>query len=222
MYRRNKKSQKKHIVTFVVVGVLVSAAIIGCLVLYSRPKVASVNAKAPATNQGRPKFVFDTVKTPGWLTLGNNWPDASAADPAYRNEVPVSDISVHQCKAMSHCASLDTDVIGGNCFVMASYNKGAENLDKKLADTIEQNRKFGTTIEEVGVKMLKISTYEGEKDYQLHLYDYQSKGGEALLRGNALGYVPLSDGYIDMRAVCAEASQLEQSIPTIQALRLAM
>ena len=167
-------------------------------------------------------FVYDTAKTPGWWTSGNNYPDPSTADSNTPKDAkwPVVDISLHQCKITTKCSNPEQDTAGAHCFVSTFYMDGTIEPDKAIADMVSQNKGWGTTVTEVGSKTLTMSTPDGDKSYVLHQFDYNTNGGETIKRGNAQGYIPLGSGYIDIRAVCDEASQLDEATPALNAISL--
>ncbi len=168
------------------------------------------------------KFVYDNAKTPGWWTSGNNYPDPSTADSNTPKDTkwPIADISLHQCKVTTKCSNPEQDTAGAHCFVSTFYMDGTIEPDKSITDMISQNKGWGTTVTEVASKTLTMSTPEGTKSYILHQFDYDTNGGETVKRGNAQGYISLNNGYMDIRAVCNEASQLDEAVPALNAIRL--
>lgn len=179
---------------------------------------------ASATQKQTPsvKFVYDKTKVPGWWTFGNNYPDPSAADSNTPKDAqwPIADISVHQCKIATKCSNPEKDTTDAHCFVSTFYMDSTINPDKAITDMISRNKGWGTTVTEVASKTLTMSTPEGDKSYILHQFYYDTNGGETVKRGNAQGYISLNKGYIDIRAVCNEASQLDEAVPALNAIRL--
>ena len=53
-----------------------------------------------------------------------------------------------------------------------------------------------------------MDTPEGSKELTLSQYDLQGAEGEKMLRGAAFGYVDLSKSYIEVRAYCDTAEDL--------------
>lgn len=168
------------------------------------------------------KFVYDNEKTPGWWTAGNRHPEPNAMDANTPEDVelPVADMSLHQCKVANKCSNFEHDTVGAHCFVSTSYMEGAIQPDKAISDMISQNEEWGVTVNQVATTPLTMNTPEGDKSYTLHQFDYIRSGGEKLKQGNAQGYIPLSTGYIDIRAVCDEAGQLNEATPALDAISL--
>ena len=65
-----------------------------------------------------------------------------------------------------------------------------------------------------------MDTPEGSKNYKLHYYDYGGKSSDLTKHGNAIGYVSLTRGHIEVRSICTETSQLDETLPILQAVRL--
>lgn len=216
------RNRKKLPIVFVLAGILLIAC--GGAAFIFRDSINSVvrDIKQNNENAGKPKFVFDTAKQSGWWTTGNNWPNPDDADDGVSEDVtlPIAAISIHQCKVANKCKDPEKDTMGAHCFVMAFYQMGTIDSQTAIANTIEQNKKWGTDIQEVGVKTLSMNTPEGNKEYQFYQYDYKSKDGSGFKKGNAQGYISLSDGYIDIRSICDEASQLDETSPALEAIRL--
>lgn len=220
MHNHDRKVKNKKILILVtVISLLVIMAGVAGFIIQDGI-VAEAGKEVSDKNKGKPRFVYDYAQQEGWLTAGNVWHDpADAADSTIEVEWPIADISVHRCKVASQCEIPEKDTIGGDCFVTASYNKSQVDPQKAVAEKIEENRKFDMTVQEVGVKTLTMSTPEGTKEYQLHKFDF-AVGGDEILRGNALGFIALNKGHIDVRSVCAETSQLDETLPALQAIRL--
>lgn len=168
------------------------------------------------------KFVFDADKVTGWWTSGNNYPDPSMADSNAPKDMqlPIADISVHQCTTATKCTNPEKDTIGAHCFVSTSYMDGTINPDKAIGDMMNQSKQWGVTVTETASVELTMYTPDGDKSYTLHQFDSNTNGSEKTKKGNAQGYIPLNKGYIDVRAVCDEASQLTEAIPALEAIRL--
>lgn len=218
-----RKNKKLPIFFLVIISAVVIIVGIGFL-LQGRIQTVIANIETNLENRGKAAFTVDSAKLSGWWTAGNTWPNAKdfTGDQSEKDNLPVASISIHQCKLASQCEDPEKDTLGGHCFVMLSYQNQSINPETAVAEKIKYSGSFGDmTIREVGVKTLTMNTPEGDMEYQLHEYDYESKGGNAILRGNALGYVSLSDGHIQVQSVCADASQLGETLPVLQAVDLA-
>ena len=64
-----------------------------------------------------------------------------------------------------------------------------------------------------------MNTPEGDKEYQLHQYDTNNKD-DTYKKGTALGFISLSNGHIEVRSTCWQASQLDDTLPVLRAIRL--
>lgn len=168
------------------------------------------------------KFVYDNAIISGWWTSGNNYPDPSMADSNTPKDAqwPIADISLHQCKSATKCSDPEQDTVGAHCFVSTFYKDDTIEPDRAIADMINKNKGWGTTVTKVASKTLTMSTPDGDKSYVLHQFDYSTSGGKIIKQGNAQGYIPLDSGYIDIRAVCDEASQLDEATPALNAISL--
>lgn len=209
---------KKIIVILAIVVLLLVGGAAGFMI-WNKTKTDAPGTSGTKTNT-KPKFVFDAAATPGWWTGGNRWPDPKeTTDNQLRvSDPPIASITIHQCKPTESQCTKET--IGGDCFVTAIYRNTVIDAEQAIAETLQQTESLGSmTIQKIGTKTLTISTPEGNKAYQLHLYDYQSSG-LPMLHGNAIGYIPLANGHVEIQSVCAEASDLDTTLPVLNAIRL--
>lgn len=194
------------------------------------------------SDDGKPKFVFDTAKFPEWATAGNiktNPKDVTNYQ-GDEGEIPVASITITQCEVGSHCnvlvekcepwsddnssckelASVTTNT---HCFVMAFYyDTTIESGDAAVAKYIDRQKSFDDymTVQESGVKALSMNTPEGSKPYNFHYYDYSAKGSSNIKRGNAIGYIPLTSGHVEVRGICSESSQLDETLSVLSSVQL--
>ena len=204
--------------------------------------MGAISARTSIENRSKPKFVFDTTIFPDWATAGNVYtnPDDSTDDfQGNKDDLPISGIIVSQCKAGSNCNTLidkckpqDNGVskdcrqlaeytTDSHCFVSLFYNERKVDPEQEVARYIAHNESFGSmTITEAGVRNLTMDTPDGMKEYRLHYYDYESKLGSTIKRGNAIGYVTLTNGHVDVRSVCDQASQLGETVPILSRIQL--
>lgn len=223
--RENHKYKNKKLPIFFIVIIFAAIIIAGIgFLLQGRIQTVIADIEKNFENRGKPTFMVDETKFSGWWTEGNTWPDTKdfTGSQSEKDSVPISSLAIYQCKFESQCENPEKDTLGGHCFVMLSYQNQSIDPEAAVTEKIKYNSSFGNmTIREVGVETLTMNTLKGDVEYQLHEYDYESKGGNAVLRGNAFGYVSLGDGHIEVQSVCAEASQLGETLPVLQAVRLA-
>lgn len=221
-YRKRNFKNKKIILGVSLSVFLAILAVGGGYVTYSKLKATVSDDKATSLNKDTPSFVFNNYKSIGWYTGGNNWPDINdfTGDQVSADELPIADISIHQCKEAGECNGSE-DMIGGRCFVMLALKARSADPNVALAEKINSNNKSGDiTMKEVGIKTLSINTPEGDKSYDLHQYDYITKNSSPIMRGNSIGFVALSNSHIEVQAVCEEAGQLDQTLSVLDSVRL--
>lgn len=237
----NKKAKKKLVVALVVVGSVLAVGVGAGFIFQDRLNIAANDIKTSIENQGKPKFVFNATKFPDWATAGNVYtnPDDITGDfPGSKDDLPIAGINVSQCEQGSgcnelvkkcepwrddkpSCKELVRSTTNTHCFVSLFYNERKIDPEKEVAKYIEHNKSFDSmTTQEAGARTLTISTPEGDKTYRLHLYDYKSRGSDTIKRGNAIGYVALAHGHIDIRSVCSEVRQLDETLPVLEAIGL--
>lgn len=242
MNNKNKKSKSKVHLILITVGLLLVVSVVGGLVFQDKIKTVANDVKIGIENQGKPKFMFDTAKFPDWATAGNiftNPDDVTDDFQGSKDDLPISGIIVNQCETGSNCNTLvdkckpqddghskdckqlAEDTTNSHCFVSLFYNERKVDPEQEVSKYIEHNKSFGSmNITEVGVKSLTMNTPDGSKEYKLHYYDYQNKASETIKRGNAIGYISLANGHIDVRSVCSEANQLDETLSVLSAIRL--
>ena len=233
----NKKRVKLPII-FITISLL---AILGVTGLIFKDEIKTVTASLGlgVENQSKPTFAFNTSEFPDWATGGNvhtNPDDITDYGGKSKDSISITSLNVSQCKTGSNCNELVKKCIpsqGSNesckqleqsttntpCFVSAYYNKQIIDVNKARDDELKQWAKYGTEPSDVGVKTLTISTPEGDKNYSLYQYDTNNTDA-SYKRGSAFGFVPLNSGHIEIRSVCWEASQLNETLPVLSAIRL--
>ena len=242
---KNKQSKGRKLpITLTIIGLILTAGVIAGFVFQNKLKGAISDIQTNVENQGKPKFIFATAKFPDWATTGNNWvnpKDITDYGGSSRDDLPIADISVQQCKTGSSCSdlvekcrpwhddkntnckALAQSTMNSPCFVMAFYNDKIIDSEQATTTYINHQKSFGDfmTVKEVGSRTLAMDTPEGNKNYKLHYYDYESKSSDLTKHGNAIGYVSLSSGHVEVRSICTETSQLDETLPILQAVRLA-
>lgn len=243
MNNKNKKHTSKLKIILILIGVVLAVGAIAALIFQNIIRTAVADIQTDLRNQGKPKFVFDTAKFPDWATAGNVYtnPD-DITDDGYGNkdDLPVSGMNISQCVTGSNCnklvekcdpwqddkpvcKELSQSTMNTHCFVMTSYNdRTITSSDDEVAKYIAKQKSFGDymTVREAGTKTLTMNTPEGDKEYTLHYYDYQNKGGDTIKHGNAIGYIALASGHIDIRSVCSEVNQLDETLQILSVVRL--
>ena len=222
MKHNDKKLNSTKIVLMGIAIALVVACVAASLIFQFESQDDNDANKSMNENVNKPSFVVDKAKTVGWWTGGNNWPNIKdyTGGQIKEDSLPIADITIHQCKDASNC-EVSNDIKGGRCFVTISYYGDIVRSDEAVAEKLKKNNSFGDmTITEVNVSELEFATYEGNKTYSLHKYDYAQKNGGTIMRGNAIGYVPLRDGHVEVQGVCAEASQLDEIVPVLTGIKL--
>ena len=243
MNNKNKKTKNRLPFILTVVGLLLVVSVVAGFIFQDKIKTVATDIKTNIENQGKPKFIFDTSKYPDWATAGNVYTNPNDITDDYigsKDDLPISGINVNQCENGSNCnklvkkcepwndnkpscKELAQSTTNTHCFVMAFYNERKVDPDKEVAKYIDHNKSFGSmVIQEVGVKTLTMDTPEGNKEYKLHYYDYVNKGGDTIKHGNAIGYISLANGHIDIRSICSETNQLDETLPILSAIRLAV
>lgn len=227
-------------VALILIGILLAGSVVTGFLFQDSIKTTIANIQTDLNNRGEPKFVFNTAKFPDWATAGNVYanPDDSTDDSDSRNDNQlVSGINITQCKSETNCSKLvdackqrhddkaeckvlteyTTDT---HCMVSAYYSKKPIDTNKAVASEREEWSRFSSgTPYQVGLKKLTIDTPDGNKEYQLYQYDTNNKD-TSYKRGSAFGFIPLSDGHIEVRSVCWEASQLDETLPILSAIAL--
>lgn len=231
MNTKNQKAKNKKISTiFIAIGLLLVVSATLGFMFQDKIKAAVTDVVASVENSNKPKFAFDGTKLPDWASSGNTYQDSD----------PITTISVAQCTEGSNCSSLvekcRVQVDKSNqscqkleqytakgCDVHAYYSSGSINPDTAVKDQLKEwssySDGFSLTPTEVGVKTLTMNTPEGDKEYQLHQYDTNNKD-DTYKKGTALGFISLSNGHIEVRSTCWQASQLDDTLPVLRAMRL--
>lgn len=241
MNNKNQKTKKRLPLTLTIIGILLVVGIVAGLIFRDTIKTVATDIQTNIENQGKPKFIFDTEKHPDWATAGNVFTNLDITDDfqGSKEDLPISGIIVNQCTTGSNCNTLvdkckpqnngnskdckqlakyTTDT---HCFVSLFYNERNVDPEQEVAKYIEHNNSFGSmTITEAGVKNLTMNTPDGNKEYKLHYYNYENKSAETIKKGNAIGYISLTNGHIDIRSVCSETNQLDETLPILSAIRL--
>lgn len=240
MNTKNKQHKSRRLpIILSVIGLVLIAGVIAGFLFQDKLKTAVADVQTNIENNGKPQFVFAAAQFPDWATSGNvyaNLNDTTGDGGEGKTDVPISGINISQCKAGSNCSmlvqkcdphdknntycrQLDEDTTDTHCSVSAYYKEQTIDPSVAVADELKQWSKFGTTPTEVGTKTLAMVTPDGSKSYQFYQYDTNNKDA-TYKRGSAFGFIPLSNGHIEVRGVCWEARQLDEVLPTLNAVSL--
>ncbi len=237
MNNKNKNTKSKLPTILIAVGLLLVVGVVASFIFQDKLKTIATDIE----NSRKPNFTLDTAKFPDWATAGNVYtnPDDITDDfQGSKDDVPISGVTVSQCENGSNCNNLVNQcepyaddkpsckklaqsTLNAHCFVSVFYNERKVDPEQEVAKYIEHNKSFSSmVIQAAGAKTLTMNTPDGNKEYMLHYYDYQNKSGETIKRGNAIGYISLENGHIDIRSVCSETNQLDETLPILSAIRL--
>jgi len=238
---KNRGKKRRPTTVLIIVSALALLALTAGFISQDTLKTVATDVKSSIENQGKPKFVFDTEKFPDWATVGNVYtnPDDITDDfQGSKDDLPLAGMNVNQCERGSNCVKLiercepwsedkpackklAQSTMNTNCFVSVFYNERKVDPEQEVVKFIDNVNSFGgMTIQEVGTKTLTMLTPEGRKEYTLHNYKYKNQGSDTIKQGNAIGYISLSNGHIDIRSICTEASQVDETISVLSAIRL--
>ncbi len=216
MSSKKKKSTIKGLtIAYISIGMLVAAGVVAALVM-------SHTGKAMAESQAKPAFAFDDATAHGWWSGGNNWPNGDDYTGGQMAEVdlPIADISIHQCRSADQCKT-QQDIVGGQCFVMLGYYSRSISLEAALQEELDSLSRGGMVAsKEIGVQTITMSTTDGVRQFQLHQYELTKSSGEDVMRGMARGYIPLKGGHIEVQSTCQDAGQLDEASRILNAVSL--
>lgn len=63
-------------------------------------------------------------------------------------------------------------------------------------------------IKPLGEKTVIMNTSEGPKEFQVHQYEFTGEDSRSMAKGVQFAYVPLKDGYIQIKGYCETADEL--------------
>lgn len=235
MNNKNKETKKKISITFTTIGLLLVIAIVASLIFQDNIKTISNDARLSIENHSKPKFAFDTAQFPDWATAGNVYVGANDTSDN-KVEALVSAINISQCDTGSECSELvekcrphqgegeyceqlEQETAHNPCFVLAHYSKRTIDVGTARSDQLKRLSNLGTKPTEIGVKTLTMQTQEGERNYALYQLDTNNKD-TSYRRGSAFGFITLKNGHVQVQSVCWQASQLDETLPILSAIRL--
>lgn len=211
--KKEKRQNKKIAAILIALGVFVIAGIASVIVF--RMMMPQTFLKEAAVNHPQgPVFMFHDTAAPGWWSGGNisDSIDNYTGDQITKDDISVASMSVSQGKRNEP----------GNCFV--SYYFWEKNIKPAEALVAMERRSIegetNVSLSPLGQHKLKIDTYEGQKEYTLHQYEFTGSGSANRAKGAQFGYVSLNDGYIEMRSYCNKADQLKDTLIVLPAVSL--
>jgi len=197
--QKNLTSKNKRIIilaTLTAIGILG----IGVAILFTTMK-AEAEAESSRQSQ-KPTFSFESSSVPSWWVGDNYWSDTGEAvsEKSLDADVPIVTMTVSQ----------GTQEVPGGCFVTYSYLKGPIDtaVALKSMETRSVEYSEGLSLDKIGAQLVTMNTSEGSKEYQLHQYEFTGPASNTVAKGAQFAYVPLKDGYIEVRSYCEEAEQL--------------
>jgi len=156
--------------------------------------------KSAETDTSSVVFIHNSTTLPGWWAGDNYSP---------RDERP-DDTNLATAQMTAAQGSKD---VPGACFATFSYFDGEVDVTNEI-EKIKSSLVGGDTpLEKVGEYRRAMSTFEGVKDYTLYQYRVVDASKLKSVEGVELGYVPLSNGYVEMRGYCEHTAQLSDTLP---------
>lgn len=109
---------------------------------------------------------------------------------------------------------------GHDCFVLAKYDAGSIDIDAALEKHRDNLTSTGYNISLLATRSIDVDVSGKVKQFELNQYDAGGNGGAGKIKeGQELGYLQLSDGYIEIEGYCDTADQLPSTISAIEAIR---
>lgn len=157
-------------------------------------------------------IVIDQSKINGWWTPGVSMPreEVSSEYSGDKENLPLSSGAIYQGTR----GSID------NCFILVDYYDHPIKDDfesKRFQDSIlSQNPAL--TIQNIGNRSLSMQTSRGHINYTLKVHEVHGESNEKIMRGVASAQILHQDSFLDVRINCADAKDLEEAFPTLQAI----
>lgn len=104
-----------------------------------------------------------------------------------------------------------------SCFTSIEHKSGAVNVATMLQKQQSDLASSGATMAPDTTLKTTVQTSTGNLPYVLH--QFRLSGGEQLMQGLQLGYIQLSNGYLEIQGHCNTASQLPSTIPALRAYK---
>lgn len=205
---KNKLSKNKKVTVATSLLVLIGLAA-GSFLFWPNTKQDVASAEPIS----KPFFSFDKDRANDWWTHGNNWPDIKeyTGNQITDDDLPVADIVVFRGKQGE---------FGDKCFVTAMYNKGPVDTTaavQKRKVALSDNQNGLPVVTSTGASTLKMQTPEGSKEYTMHRFNVDAPN---IQQGNEFGFIPLTEGHIEVRGVCPTADMLSETDAVLTAITL--
>lgn len=204
MYTMEQKRtpRNKKLIALVTVGPLLLALVSGF--------IAYKNLQAEITPQeSKPLFTFEESKAPG-LWAADNWHGSSGAEASDESTITGRNFFT------------GTREQPGTCFVMYFYKKGSVDVASAIEKIANEsaNKDAGESMQKLGTLNYAMQTIDGTKEFELHQFNLVGGSANQTASGIEVGFIPLSEGYIEIRGNCENAEQLEQTLPVFEAVGL--
>lgn len=107
------------------------------------------------------------------------------------------------------------------CFVSSEFKQGIVNVSSEYTrrEAEVKGVDSGYTISQASTSQGQINTLSGTKQYTINNYSITG-GVQPTKRGFSLGYIQLADGYVQTLSWCDEPSQLHNTLPAINAVKI--
>ncbi|RYF96339.1 MAG: hypothetical protein EOO00_02985 [Chitinophagaceae bacterium] len=203
-----KLLKNKKITVFMIL-MLLSGTVIGCILVRLNTQQNSVAAESVS----KPFFLFDSDRTSDWWTYGNRWPDIKeyTGNQTTDSDLPIAEMVAYRGKQRE---------FSDGCFVSTMYNKGTIDVEtavQKKINNLSENQKDSSVVTSTGTSRLIMQTPEGSKEYTVHRFDVDVPN---IQKGNEFGFIPLDEGYIEVRGVCPTADLLPETESVLSAIKL--
>lgn len=192
---------------------IVLASALGIIILLVSTASALLlwNTLQNKTENSKPAFSFDSSKAPDWWSTDNNYPDIKdfTGDQVTEADLPVVQMTITE----------GTRELPGECFVFFFYYQGVADTTTELEARkagLVLGEKDSSALKQVGAVQQTIQTPEGIKEYSLNQFELNLPNTQ---KGIQFGFIPLSDGYIEVRGNCPTAELLSSTLNAISAVR---
>lgn len=181
--------------------------------------VLTQSSNRPLQNTGaannKPSFHFDSLRATGWSSSGNIRQDFRdyTGGQVTKDDLATAQISISQGAPNKPA----------NCFIDYYYWEKAVNPAIALAEMKQRSVEGDADVmlNSLGIQTLTISTPDGIKELELNQYEFTGPGSKTRAKGVQFGYLPLSNGYIEVRSYCNTTEQLTDALPALRAVSLA-
>lgn len=170
----------------------------------------------PQKSDPLPKFSFDQSKASGWWGRDSINVQEVARTTNYTGNEPIEKLPVADT-TIFHGTTEQAAADG--CFVSYSYYDYALEDEKAAYDSYFGDKASEGKLESFAPIKLSLSTFEGNKEYDLQQYRFVIEG-QNNLQGYQVGFIPLASGYVRTEGVCKTYEELAQILPVMGSVRL--